>query len=74
MKRPSEKELAAFQRKNRRRLGTGAQAIAYAIDHEDDHYDRLNFLKAWQDGSLADDNTEWPEYQTWLRGQRKKAA
>jgi hypothetical protein len=50
--------LRAFMAANQARIGTGAEAVAFAIDKVDDHFDRLQFLKDWQTGDLA----EWPEY------------
>lgn len=53
------RQLAAFAAANQARIGTGAEAVAFAIDKIDDHYDRLEFLKDWQTGDLA----AWPEYR-----------
>lgn len=33
-------------------------AISFAIDHCDDHYDRLDFLISWRDGDV----THWPDF------------
>lgn len=53
------RELAAFVARNQARIGTGAEAVAFAIEHIDDHFDRLQFLKDWQVGDLE----EWPDYR-----------
>lgn len=33
-------------------------AIEFALDHIEDHYDRLEFLKSWRE----DDVVEWPDF------------
>ncbi len=40
--------------------GTAIAAINFSIGKIGDHYDRLEFLKAWRDG-LTD--SEWPEFR-----------
>lgn len=40
--------------------GTAIAAINFSIEKIGDHYDRLEFLKAWRDG-LTD--SEWPEFR-----------
>lgn len=44
--------------------GTAIAAINFSIDKIGDHYDRLEFLKAWRDG-LTD--SEWPEFREFRR-------
>ncbi|KPG01806.1 hypothetical protein IP86_03080 [Rhodopseudomonas sp. AAP120] len=36
-------------------------AISYAVDLIDDHYDRLEFLVCWRDGNWQALREEWPE-------------
>ena len=33
-------------------------AIEFALDHIEDHYDRLEFLKSWREGDVV----EWPDF------------
>jgi hypothetical protein len=51
--------VRAFMAANQARIGTGAEAVAFAIDNVDDHFDRLQFLKDWQAGDLD----EWTDYR-----------
>ncbi len=41
-----------------------ASALKWVIENEEDHWDRLEFLKAWQDGSLATSD-DWADYRSW---------
>lgn len=51
------------------KIGTAAQAITFALDYIEDHYDRLEFLKDWRDGSVASEPA-WADYRRWLKAQR----
>lgn len=64
------RELAAFRAEQAARIGTGDQAVAFALDGIKDHYDRLQFLKDWQAGDLED----WPDYRPTPRSQAKLGA
>jgi hypothetical protein len=50
-------------------IGSGAEAINYAIEEIDDHFDRLQFLRDWRDGSVAR-HAEWKPYFEWLKTER----
>lgn len=47
------------------RLGTAEQAIEFAVEHIDDHFDRLQFLGDWRSGVVATSD-EYEEYWQWL--------
>jgi len=47
-----------------------ASALKWAIENEEDHWDRMEFLKAWQDGSLATAD-EWADYRAWREARQK---
>lgn len=51
----------AFIARHRAKLGTGEQAVSYAVTI-DDHFDRLEFLKAWLHGDVGV-LSEFPEYE-----------
>lgn len=54
----------------KRDIGSATEAIDYAIEEVDDHFDRLQFLKDWRDGSIANHADEWKHYFKWLRAVR----
>jgi hypothetical protein len=62
-------ELADFIAKNEARIGTGAEAVAYALTI-DDHFDLRQFLSDWQAGVVATAD-EYSDYQQWLEERRK---
>jgi len=43
--------------------GTGEQAIEWILDHSGMAWEADTFLRAWREGSAAD---EWPDYYEWL--------
>ena len=47
-------------------IGTAEQAIAFALTIND-HLDMREFLRMWQDGSIAHDDDEFDDYFEWLR-------
>jgi hypothetical protein len=49
--------LSAFIAENQARLGTGVEAIAFALKIED-HYDMRAFLESWLEGDLS----VWTEF------------
>lgn len=51
--------------------GTAEEAIAFAL-LLDDHFDRLFFLRAWRDGSVAGDE-DWQDYHDWRLEQTVRA-
>lgn len=53
-----------------RSIGTAEQAIRFALTI-DDHFDMREFLQAWNDGSIANDNGEYDDYFKWLRQEKK---
>lgn len=59
----------AFMKQQRARLGSGEQAIAFALTI-DDHHDMRQFLDDWQTGAVAT-NDEYSDYWKWLRRQRR---
>lgn len=43
--------------------GSGTDAIEFALERIEDHYDRQDFLTAWLHGDLF----EYPDFYEWLR-------
>ena len=43
-------------------IGTAEQAIDFALNKIDDHYDRAEFLESYQHGDISD----WPEYADFI--------
>ena len=64
-------ELEGFIERNQARIGTGEQAIAFAMEI-DDHFDMRAFLADWQTGLVANLD-EYEDYREWLREQEKAA-
>jgi hypothetical protein len=62
--------LAAFIAEQEARLGTPLEAITFALDELEDHYDRQTFLDDWRTGKVTTDD-EWSDYWEWLSAQRK---
>lgn len=62
-----DRKLRRFIAEQEAKQGTGADAIAFALDELDDHYDRLNFLEDWRSGRIASED-DWEDYRDWLRG------
>ncbi|UYW34429.1 hypothetical protein [Methylorubrum extorquens] len=61
--RPAAPEAQGAEHPDDSTIGTAVQAIEWAIGI-DDHYDRLEFLKAWSEGDLK----EWPDFATFVHG------
>lgn len=55
--------LEEFKTEQAARLGTGVEAIKFAL-LIDDHYDREGFLDSWLHGDLSD----WPEFDARIEG------
>lgn len=47
---------------------SAVKAIQFAIEEIDDHYDRLDFLKRWNEGDLKD----WPEFFRYINKETTK--
>ncbi len=43
---------------------SATQAIVYAVEKIEDHYDRLEFLKLWMHGQWQELRDNWPEAWT----------
>lgn len=49
--------------------GTAVQAVAYALDVEQNTGDAVVFLEHWREGNLD----EWPEFYDWLKREEQQA-
>jgi hypothetical protein len=65
-------EFAAFIHRNASRIGTGEQAIRFALAI-DDHFDMRQFLEDWQAGLVAN-LEEYEDYREWLLAEKEAIA